>query len=54
VGARNLADAVPLTVRSMKSTLRGDLATVVRTAMNHELAEQVRLWQSADSHGASL
>jgi 2-(1,2-epoxy-1,2-dihydrophenyl)acetyl-CoA isomerase len=47
--ARSIAAAAPLAVRSIRATLRGDLPQRVRRAMDHELAEQVVLWQTRDS-----
>lgn len=47
--AHEIADAAPLAVRSMKKTLRGDLADRVSAALNRELAEQSRLWATKDS-----
>ena len=47
--ARSIAAAAPLAVRSIRATLRADLAQRVRDALDHELAEQLRLWQTEDS-----
>jgi enoyl-CoA hydratase/carnithine racemase len=47
--ARELAAKAPLAVRSMKQTLRGDLAAATRAALQHELNEQQRLWRTDDS-----
>jgi 2-(1,2-epoxy-1,2-dihydrophenyl)acetyl-CoA isomerase len=47
--ARSIAAAAPLAVRSMRATLRGDLAQRVRQALDHELAQQAVLWQTRDS-----
>ncbi|MFB9363863.1 enoyl-CoA hydratase/isomerase family protein [Actinoplanes nipponensis] len=47
--ARSIAAAAPLAVRSMRATLRGDLPERVRRALEHELAEQIILWQTRDS-----
>lgn len=47
--ARQIAAAAPLAVRSIRTTLRADLAGRVRAALDHELAEQRLLWASADS-----
>ncbi|MEV0233960.1 enoyl-CoA hydratase/isomerase family protein [Nonomuraea sp. NPDC050786] len=46
--ARELASAAPLAVRSIRSTLRAGLAGRVAEALEHELAEQARLWETAD------
>ena len=46
--AREIAAAAPLAVRSIRATLRADLPARVRAAMEHELAEQARLWQTRD------
>ncbi|MBB2914373.1 enoyl-CoA hydratase/carnithine racemase [Streptosporangium becharense] len=46
--AGELAAAAPLAVRSIRSTLRADLARRVREALEHELAEQSRLWATGD------
>jgi 2-(1,2-epoxy-1,2-dihydrophenyl)acetyl-CoA isomerase len=43
-----LAQAGPLAVRSIRGTMRGDLAARVKAATDHELAEQEKLWQTAD------
>jgi enoyl-CoA hydratase/carnithine racemase len=47
--AREIAASAPLAVRSMRATLRADLAARVRQALDHELAEQMVLWQTRDS-----
>lgn len=47
--AAEIAAAAPLAVRSIRATLRGDLASRVRRALDHELAEQKVLWQTRDS-----
>lgn len=47
--AREIAAAAPLAVRSIRATLRADLAQRVRHALDRELAEQERLWQTRDS-----
>lgn len=47
--AREIAAAAPLAVRSIRATLRADLAGRVRAALERELAEQERLWQTRDS-----
>lgn len=46
--ASEIAAAAPLAVRSIRQTLRGDLAGAVRTAMTRERAEQDRLMQTRD------
>ncbi|MEV8442245.1 enoyl-CoA hydratase/isomerase family protein [Actinosynnema sp. NPDC051121] len=46
--AREIAAAAPLAVRSIRATLRADLPERVRQALEHELVEQARLWQTAD------
>lgn len=46
--AREIAAAAPLAVRSIRATLRAGLADRVRAALEHELAEQARLWQTSD------
>ena len=46
--AREIALSAPLAVRSIRSTLRGDLAQRVREATAHEQAEQDRLRKTAD------
>jgi len=46
--ARSLAAAAPLAVRSIRSTLRGDLSRRVGDALAHELSEQARLWATRD------
>ncbi|AEV86404.1 enoyl-CoA hydratase [Actinoplanes sp. SE50] len=47
--ATEIAGAAPLAVRSMRATLRGDLADRVRRALDHELAEQKIHWATKDS-----
>lgn len=47
--ARELADAAPLAVRSMRRTLRSELLEQVDAALRHELDEQERLWQTEDA-----
>ncbi len=47
--AAEIADAAPLAVRSIKTTLRQPLAERVQTVLERELAEQRRLWTTADS-----
>ena len=46
--AAQLAEAGPLAVRSIRMTMRGDLAARVKQAMDHEQAEQQKLWPTAD------
>jgi 2-(1,2-epoxy-1,2-dihydrophenyl)acetyl-CoA isomerase len=46
--ARTIAAAAPLAVRSIRATLRAGLADRVREALDHELAEQARLWSTRD------
>ena len=46
--AQEIAAAAPLAVRSIRATLRADLPARVRAALDHELAEQSRLWQTRD------
>ncbi len=46
--AREIATSAPLAVRSIRATLRGDLAERIRKATAHEQAEQERLRQTAD------
>lgn len=47
--AAQIAAAAPLAVHAIRRTLRGDLAARVRTALAGELAEQRRLWSTADA-----
>ncbi|GAA4587532.1 enoyl-CoA hydratase/carnithine racemase [Actinoplanes octamycinicus] len=47
--ALEIAAAAPLAVRSMRATLRGELAGRVRGALDHELAEQKVHWATKDS-----
>lgn len=47
--AAEIAEAAPLAVQSIRRTLRGDLAHRARAVLEHELAEQARLWQTADA-----
>jgi 2-(1,2-epoxy-1,2-dihydrophenyl)acetyl-CoA isomerase len=47
--ALQIAGSAPLAVRSIRQTLRGDLAERVRQALDHELAEQEALWATEDS-----
>jgi enoyl-CoA hydratase/carnithine racemase len=46
--AQEIAHSAPLAVRSIRETLRGDLAEAVRAATTRELAEQQRLQRTAD------
>ena len=46
--AQSLSAAAPLAVRSIKQTLRGDLANRVRAIVEREVAEQGRLWATED------
>lgn len=46
--AREIAISAPLAVRSIRKTLRGDLAAQVRAATAHEAIEQDRLRQTED------
>ena len=46
--AAEVAASAPLAVRSIRRTLRGDLADRVRAATEREQAEQVRLMQTED------
>jgi 2-(1,2-epoxy-1,2-dihydrophenyl)acetyl-CoA isomerase len=47
--AREMAEAAPLALISIRATLRAGLAERVRGALDHELGEQTRLWTTADS-----
>jgi enoyl-CoA hydratase/carnithine racemase len=47
--AHEIADAAPLAVRSIKQTLRGDVTDRVSAALDRELSEQARLWNTKDS-----
>jgi enoyl-CoA hydratase/carnithine racemase len=47
--ALQIAASAPLAVRSMRATLRGDLAGRVRDALEHELAEQKIHWATPDA-----
>lgn len=47
--AGQIAAAAPLAVRSIRATLREGLAQRVRDVLEHELAEQERLWRTRDS-----
>ena len=46
--AREIAMSAPLAVRSIRATLRGDLADQVEAAVAHEHREQDRLQETAD------
>ena len=46
--AREIAMSAPLAVRSIRATLRGDLADEVEAAVAHEHREQVCLQKTAD------
>ena len=46
--AREIAMSAPLAVRSIRTTLRGDLADQVEAAVAHEHREQARLQETAD------
>jgi enoyl-CoA hydratase/carnithine racemase len=48
--AADLAQAAPLAVQSIRCTLRGDLPQRARAVLEHELAEQARLWATADAN----
>ena len=47
--AAEIAQAAPLAVQSIRRTLRGDLPQRARAVLKQELAEQARLWQTADA-----
>src|SRR3984957_918551 len=47
--AAEIAQAAPLAVQSIRRTLRGDLPQRARAGLQQELAEQARLWQTADA-----
>ncbi|GAB1692394.1 enoyl-CoA hydratase/isomerase family protein [Krasilnikovia sp. M28-CT-15] len=47
--ALQIAACAPLAVRSIRQTLRADLAARVQQALDHELAEQQMLWATRDS-----
>lgn len=47
--AGHLASLAPLAVRAVRATLRAEVAEQVRRALEHELAEQQRLWATEDS-----
>ncbi len=46
--AREIALSAPLAIRSIRQTLRGDLADAIRRATDREKAEQDRLQRTAD------
>lgn len=46
--AREIAISAPLAIRSIRATLRGDIADQVRAATEHERVEQEWLQQTAD------
>ena len=46
--AAEIAGSAPLAVRSIRRTMRGELADRVREATQHEQAEQLRLMQTED------
>jgi enoyl-CoA hydratase/carnithine racemase len=46
--ASQLAEAAPLALRAIRATMRGDIAARVKAATDHELAEQQKLWPTAD------
>jgi 2-(1,2-epoxy-1,2-dihydrophenyl)acetyl-CoA isomerase len=46
--AAEIAASAPLAVRSIRATMRGDLAQQVRIATAHELAEQAELFGTSD------
>jgi len=46
--AREIAGSAPLAVRSIRETLRGDLAERIRMATDHEKIEQERLQRTKD------
>ncbi|HUJ07021.1 MAG TPA: enoyl-CoA hydratase/isomerase family protein [Streptosporangiaceae bacterium] len=46
--AAEIAAAGPLAVRAIRTTMRAGLADRARSAMEHELAEQQKLWPTAD------
>src|SRR5262249_15777036 len=46
--AAEIAASAPLAVRSIRQTLRGDIADRVRAATEREQAEQIRLMQTDD------
>jgi 2-(1,2-epoxy-1,2-dihydrophenyl)acetyl-CoA isomerase len=46
--AAEIASAAPLAVIAVRATMRADLAERARAAMDNELAEQAKLWPTAD------
>ena len=46
--AAEIAGSGPLAVRAIRATMRRGLAEEVRAALEHELAEQEKLWRTAD------
>src|SRR5712691_27727 len=46
--AAQLAEAAPLAVRAIRTTMRAGLADRAKQAMAHELTEQEKLWATAD------
>ncbi|MFL5883986.1 MAG: enoyl-CoA hydratase/isomerase family protein, partial [Thermoleophilaceae bacterium] len=46
--AEEIATSSPLAVRSIRRTMRGDLADQVREAMAHEAAEQSKQFTTSD------
>jgi enoyl-CoA hydratase/carnithine racemase len=46
--AREIAAAAPLAVQSIRNTLRRDMLAQLDVALQHELDEQERLWQTED------
>ena len=46
--ATDIAGSAPLAVASIRATMRADLVDAVRTAVDREASEQVRLQQTAD------
>jgi 2-(1,2-epoxy-1,2-dihydrophenyl)acetyl-CoA isomerase len=46
--AMQIASAAPLAVRSIRATMRAGLADRASAAMDHELAEQQKLWPTED------
>lgn len=48
--AAEIAASAPLVVQAVKRTLAGDRIDRLRTATDHELAEQVRLLSTEDAH----
>ena len=46
--AAQIAEAGPVAVRTIRVTMRGDLAARVQAATDHERAEQEKLWRTTD------